>query len=191
MNFSRMIHAGAVAMTMAAGPTSLPAYAQSTWHVVDSKGHELGILIPAHDIPVLPAVADTAMFDTIDGMMARDMAVLEAADRDLIIQLNDTLRAVPVTDQIRSKQGSAWQRFTISSISMPETSCTQIITMTSDGRATPHIEISNVGDRSCPTLRPSMTTGKHADQNTISRIVTPAVDTHSGSPTEKTAGSTL
>ncbi|OUJ01768.1 hypothetical protein HK23_14580, partial [Acetobacter malorum] len=77
-----MIQAGTFVATLACGAAALPAQAQDTLRVVDARGHQVGILVPVQGIATTAAMPDIdIMFEAVDRMMARNMALMEAVDR--------------------------------------------------------------------------------------------------------------
>lgn len=187
MHFSRMIQAGAFVATLACC-AALPAQAQDTLRVVDARGHQVGILVQG--IATTAAMPDIDMFEAVDRMMARNMALMEAVDRTLGSRLDGVLRAVPAVGHDLPKQSMSWQRFEAVSTGGP-TACTQTITITSNGQAAPIVHVSRTGSKSCATLPAPMAVDDPGDQKTGSTALTPAVETRTEVPTNGRAGSAL
>ena len=191
MHFSRMIHAGTVVASLAFGVAAMPAQAQGNLHVIDAQGHQVGILVPVQNIPATPSISDIAMFDALDRMMTRDIAVMEAADRELTARLVSTLRAVPAIEHGLPKQVMSEQRVEAVSIGRPSASCTQTIMMTSNGQSAPIVHVSSTGGKACSTLVSSLTVGKPESQKPEAMTLTPAVDTRKAGSVNEHAGSVL
>lgn len=191
MHFSRMIQAGTFVATLACGAAALPAQAQDTLRVVDARGHQVGILVPVQGIATTAAMPDIdIMFEAVDRMMARNMALMEAVDRTLGSRLDGVLRAVPAVGHDLPKQSMSWQRFEAVSTGGP-TACTQTITITSNGQAAPIVHVSRTGSKSCATLPAPMAVDNPGDQKAGSTALTPAVETRTEVPTNGRAGSAL
>ena len=190
MHFSRMIQAGTFVATLACGAAALPAQAQDTLRVVDARGHQVGILVPVQGIATTAAMPDIDMFEAVDRMMARNMALMEAVDRTLGSRLDGVLRAVPAVGHDLPKQSMSWQRFEAVSTGGP-TACTQTITITSNGQAAPIVHVSRTGSKSCAALPASMAVDNPGGQKTGSTALTPAVETRTEVPTNGRAGSAL
>lgn len=191
MHFSRMIQAGTFVATLACGAAALPAQAQDTLRVVDARGHKVGILVPVQGIATTAAMPDIdIMFEAVDRMMARNMALMEAVDRALGSRLDGVLRAVPAVGHDLPKQSMSWQRFEAVSTGGP-TACTQTITITSNGQAAPIVHVSRTGSKSCATLPAPTAVDNPGGQKTVSTALTPAVETRMEVPTNRRAGSAL
>ncbi|MBB2165558.1 hypothetical protein HLH26_13645 [Gluconacetobacter sp. 1b LMG 1731] len=190
MHFSRMIQAGAFIATLACCAAALPVQAQDALRVVDARGHQVGILVPVQGFATTAAMPDIDMFEAVDRMMARNMALMEAVDRTLASRLDGVLRAVPAVGHDLSKQSMSWQRFEAVSTGGP-TACTQTITITSNGRGAPIVHVSRTGSKACPTLAAPMAVDNPGDQKTGSMALTPAVETRTEVPTNGRAGSAL
>ncbi|MCP1271604.1 hypothetical protein [Acetobacter cerevisiae] len=190
MHFSRMIQAGAFVATLACCAAALPAQAQDTLRVVDARGHQVGILVPVQGIATTAAMPDIDMFEAVNRMMARNMALMEAVDRTLGSRLDGVLRAVPAVGHDLPKQSMSWQRFEAVSTGGP-TACTQTITITSNGQAAPIVHVSRTGSKSCATLPAPMAVDDPGGQKTGSTALTPAVETRTEVPTNGRAGSAL
>ncbi|NVN10967.1 hypothetical protein [Nguyenibacter vanlangensis] len=195
MYFSRMARSGAIVAVLAFGTATGPAQAQEVLHVVDARGHQVGVLVPVPDVPAVAAF-DTAMFDALDHMMARDIAVMEATDRELAGWLNSALRpvpaVVPAVDHAMPSQGLSWRRFEVVSIGGPAgASCTQTITMTSNGQSAPVVHASSTGGRACATLATPMAVENPGRQGMDAPAPIPAVDTPMAAPANKREGKAL
>ena len=190
MHFSRMIQAGAFVATLTCCATALPAHAQDALRVVDARGHQVGILVPIQDISTTAAMPDIDMFEAVDRMMARNMALMEAADRTLASQLDGVLRAVPAVGHDLPKQSMSWQRLEAITTGGP-TACTQTITITSNDQAAPIVHVSRTGSNACATLAAPMAVDNLGDQKTGSMALTPAVETRTEVPTNGRTGSAL
>lgn len=190
MHFSRMFQAGVFVATLACGSAALPAQAQDTLRVVDARGHQVGILVPVQGIATTAALPDIDMFDAVNRMMARNMALMEAVDRTLGSRLGGALRAVPAVSHDLPKQSMSWQRFEAVSTGGP-IACTQTITITSDGQAAPIVHVSRTGSNACAALAAQMAVDNLGDQKAGSTALTPAVETLTEDPTNGHAGSAL
>ena len=190
MHFSRMIQAGAFVATLACCAAALPAQAQDALRVVDARGHQVGILVPVQGIATRAALPDIDMFDAVNRMMARNMALMEAVDRTLGSRLGGALRAVPAVSHDLPKQSMSWQRFEAVSTGGPS-ACTQTITITSNGQAAPIVHVSRTGSKSCATLPAPMAVDNPGDQKAGSTALTPAVETRTEVPTNGRTGSAL
>jgi hypothetical protein len=187
-----MIQAGAFVATLACCAAALPAQAQDTLRIVDARGHQVGILVP---VPV-PGIATTAampgidIFEAVDRMMARNMALMQAVDRTLASRLDGVLRAVPAVDHDLPKQNMSWQRFETVGTGGP-TACMQTITITSNGQAAPIVHVSRTGSNACAALAAPMAVDNPGDQKAGSTALTPAVEMRTEVPTNGRAGSAL
>lgn len=184
MHFSQMVRSGAVVATLALGAATMPAQAQDTLRVVDARGHQVGILVPAPDISDAAETSDIAMFDALDRMMARDMAAMEATHRELLAHLNRPLHTMPAVDHNATNQSASWQGFEVVSIGGPNASCTQTVTMTSNGRSAPVIHTSSTGGNACAALAAPVSVGKTERKDTRAPDLVPGVDTHAVTPDE-------
>lgn len=191
MHFSRMFQAGVFVATLACGAAALPAQAQDTLRVVDARGHQVGILVPVQGIATTAAMLDIdIMFEAVDRMMARNMALMEAVDRTLGSRLGGALRAVPAVSHDLPKQSMSWQRFEAVSTGGP-IACAQTITITSDGQAAPIVHVSRTGSNACAALAAPIAVDNLGDQKAGSTALTPAVETLTEVPTNGHAGSAL
>lgn len=184
MHFSQMVRSGAAVAALALGAATMPAQAQDTLRVVDARGHQVGILVPAPDVSGVAETSDIAMFDALDRMMARDMAAMEATHRELMAHLGHSLRTIPSVDHNAPNRGASWQSFEVVSIGGPAASCTQTVTMTSNGRSAPIIHTSSTGGNACAALATPVSVGKPERKDTRIPDLVPAVDTHAVLPGE-------
>ncbi|MBE7619724.1 hypothetical protein GL297_08780 [Komagataeibacter sp. FXV2] len=162
----------------------MPAQAQDTLRVVDARGHQVGILVPAPDVSGVAEASDIAMFDALDRMMARDMAAMEATHRELMAHVVQSMHTIPSVDHNAPNRGASWQSFEVVSIGGPAASCTQTVTMTSNGRSAPIIHTSSTGGNACAALAAPVSVGKPERKDTRIPDLVPAVDTHAVLPGE-------
>lgn len=182
MQFRQMVRGGAVIAALALSAATMPAYAQGTVRVVDAQGHQIGILVPVHNISTVPAMPDIAMFDALDRMMAREMAVMEATDRELMAQLNRPLRAVPAIDRDVPNQSMSWQSVEMVHVGGPTASCIQTVTVTSDGQSAPIVHTSSTGGQACAALTAPLAVKGFEQRGMDSPVLFHAGDRHMAAP---------
>ncbi|MCQ9156181.1 hypothetical protein [Acidomonas methanolica] len=186
MRFRQSVRSGTAIAALILSAAALPAQAQEGLRVIDASGHQIGVLIPSPEAAPISSLPDTdlAVFAALDRMMAREMAIMEAADNEMAAQLNAEQRAMPVAqdqsgDGRTGHEGVAWQTFSAVSIGGRGASCTRTVTMTSNGTSAPVVHTASTGGRACATLLapgPVSTQSPPEPGRSAPRTLIPAVD---------------
>ncbi|MBB2198792.1 hypothetical protein HLH44_15245 [Gluconacetobacter sp. 1c LMG 22058] len=186
MQFSRMIQAGAVVVTVAFGAADLPAKAQGMILVVDEQGERVGILLPVDRIAGI-----SAKVDAIDRMMVRDMAALDETNRELIARPNNILNTISAVGHNVPNRGTSWHHFEIVRFGVPGALCDQRATVTANGQSTPLVHVSSSGRKGRGALAAAIGVEHREGPKTNSINLIPSVNTRTAVHANEHAGSAL
>ncbi len=176
MRFQKqLLAAGLIGASLAA---TAPARAQEVLHVVDAHGRPVGVLIRAPQPVATLTRPDLSIFAAMDRIMAYDMAMMEAQERQFIEMAARTAPASMQGGQAEPDAGTTiWQSYSTFSAGAPSLNCARTIVITQNGNAAPIVHAASTGDdRACARLgAPAPVQGPTAARP--KQDIVPAIDT--------------
>ncbi|MCH4090030.1 hypothetical protein [Acetobacter sp.] len=141
-SFPGRLAAGVLVAGMAAVSLSPHARAQELIRVVDAQGHQVGLLIraPAASRPA-GLVPMQSVFETMDRMMAQQMAMMRQAQQNMQEIAGHTLATAPV------ERGASYQSITSMSWGRDGATCSQTVTVSQNGQAAPVVHVSDMAGK--------------------------------------------
>ncbi|BCK75237.1 hypothetical protein EDC15_101172 [Acetobacter aceti NBRC 14818] len=195
MRFFRQSFLGKLsAVTLVAGVATVSlspqAMAQELIRVVDTQGHQIGVLIRAPAAQPVNVVPMQSLFENMDRMMAQQMAMMQKAEQRMIeVAQHTPAIAAPAAGMMG---GSSYQSITSVSWSGNGAACSKTVTMSQNGQAAPVVHVSDTGSQA-GCMQGSAAPDVRGSAPTVSRFLhhsdlVPAVDTGSAEDeTKKTS----
>lgn len=190
-SFLGKLSAVALVAGVATASFSPQAMAQELIRVVDTQGHQIGVLIRAPAAQSVNVVPMQSLFENMDRMMAQQMAMMQKAEQRMIeVAQHTPAIAAPAAGMTN---GSSYQSITSVSWSGNGATCSKTVTMSQNGQAAPVVHVSDTGSQAgcmqgsiAPDVRGSAPTMPgfvhHSD-------LVPAVDTGSAEDETKRTSS--